>query len=159
MKRSGQKGFTLIQLLVVLVIAGFITKIVLGSVTASRTKANDAVVQSLLTSMRSQAEFYKLKNGNYGPTTTTYINCPTASSSANLFSDGTTGLFNICTDIAKKIGVANFVGGSDNGSWAAAVKLSTGKVVCNDSRGQIIINDGPLAPTDYPIYTWNNYCK
>ncbi len=159
MKRHHQKGFSLVEVLIIIVIIGILTKITLSSIASVKSKSEDATAVSLLTNMRAQAEYYKIKNGNYGPTTTTFINCPTASGTANIFQDNTTGLYSISKQLNDKVGVGNAVCGADGGAWIAAIKLKSNKVVCNDSKGNVITNDGPLAPITTPIDSSNNYCR
>lgn len=159
MKRQYQKGFSLIEVIIVVLVIGILTKITLSSISSAKSKSEDAAAMSLLTNMRQQAEYYKLKNGNYGPTTSTFINCPTVSGTANIFQDNVTGLYSISKQLNEKVGVGNAVCGSDGGRWLAAIKLKSGKVVCNDSQGNVITNNGPLAPTTTPIDSSNNYCR
>lgn len=53
---KNKKGFTLIELLVVIAIIGILSAIVLASLTTARTKAQDAKVQSQMSSIRTAAE-------------------------------------------------------------------------------------------------------
>jgi len=59
-------GFTLIELLVVISIIALIASIILASLKPSRDKSYDAAIKQELTSVRSQAELYFSKNGNFG---------------------------------------------------------------------------------------------
>ncbi len=73
--RSQKKGFTLIELMVVISIISLLSVIVLTSLQAARQKARDSKRVSLVTQYTTALELYKLDHGYYPPignTTTQY---------------------------------------------------------------------------------------
>jgi len=64
-----QKGFTLIELMVVISIIALLSAIVLASLGTSRNKAADTAIKQGLVNLRSSAELFYANNGNsYGAT-------------------------------------------------------------------------------------------
>ncbi len=60
-----KKGFTLIELMVVIVIMGLIISIALVSMGESRDKAKDSLIQQNLRNLRNSAELYYTNNDTY----------------------------------------------------------------------------------------------
>lgn len=59
------RGFTLVEMLVVISIISLISSIALGSVTVARKKAADATIKADLVNARPQAEIYFSQTGTY----------------------------------------------------------------------------------------------
>lgn len=75
MTKSNKKGFTLIEILVVIAIIGVLASIVMSSVNSARAKAQDASIKANLNSLRIQAAVYRSDNGDYGMSTDNYGDC------------------------------------------------------------------------------------
>jgi len=75
---SNKKGFSLIELLIVITIIGILSTIILNSLSVSRARAYDSKIKQQLTSFRTAAEVYFLNQtpNNYGYN----ANCDTTSS-------------------------------------------------------------------------------
>jgi prepilin-type N-terminal cleavage/methylation domain-containing protein len=65
MERPTNKGFSLIEILVVIAIIGVLSAIILASLAASRNKAIDAAIKHQLSDMRPAAELIYTNTGSY----------------------------------------------------------------------------------------------
>ena len=67
--RSTRKsGFTLVEILIVVIILGILAAIVIPQFTNASTEARENSTRSLLQTIRSQVELYKLQHGDRWPT-------------------------------------------------------------------------------------------
>ena len=67
MKHLHGKGFTLVELLIVVAIIGIMSSVIVGALNTARGKAGNAAIKSDLNNVRSQAELiYDQNNGIYG---------------------------------------------------------------------------------------------
>jgi prepilin-type N-terminal cleavage/methylation domain-containing protein len=64
-KRSLQYGFTLVELLIVVIILAILAAIVVPQFAASTTDAEDAALQTNLQNLRSSIEFYRQEHGHW----------------------------------------------------------------------------------------------
>lgn len=137
-----RKGFTLLELLVVVAIIGLLTSIVVISLTNARNKGIDAGVQSNLRNAISQAEIF------YG------INTAAPNSYTSVCTNGTVGgapgigahvfaaakaarLSNYATNPALGGTLTTATCNYGTNAWAAEAPLSTsGKMWCVDSAGK-----------------------
>ena len=62
-----QKGFTLVEILIVVVILGILAAIVIPQFTSASTEAKQSSLRSDLQTIRSQIELYKIKNSDTPP--------------------------------------------------------------------------------------------
>lgn len=66
-KKCKEKGFTLLELLIVIAVIGILSSLIMVSLSTSRAKASDAAIKSDLRSLMNVAELYYVNNGNqYG---------------------------------------------------------------------------------------------
>ncbi len=64
-KNNKNRGFALIELLVVMSIITFLSSVILVSLQSARNKAKVASIKTMATQLRNQAELYYNENGNY----------------------------------------------------------------------------------------------
>ena len=65
--RKSRKGFTLVEILIVVIILGILAAIVIPQFTNASTDARRNSTSSLLQTLRSQLELYKLQHGDTKP--------------------------------------------------------------------------------------------
>jgi general secretion pathway protein G len=70
MKRNNKRGFTLVEILIVVIILGILAAIVIPQFTNASTSARTSSVQSTLQSIRSQIELYKIQHNDTPPAAT-----------------------------------------------------------------------------------------
>jgi len=85
-----QAGFTIVELLVVIVIIGILAAITIVSFNGVQNKANDVAVQSDLKNIAKQFELYKLDNGVY-PAGTAQLTAIGLRASKNSYGNGFVG--------------------------------------------------------------------
>ena len=71
MKTKKNGGFTLVEILIVVVILGILAAIVIPQFTQASTEAREASLASNLQTMRSQIELYKIQHSDVWPDVTT----------------------------------------------------------------------------------------
>src|SRR4051795_2741711 len=65
--RSARKGFTLIEILIVVIILGILAAIVIPQFSSASSDAKKASLQSTVQTLRSQIALYKLQHGDTLP--------------------------------------------------------------------------------------------
>ena len=65
--RSARRGFTLVEILIVVIILGILAAIVIPQFTNASTEARESNVRSQLQTLRSQIELYKLQHKDVPP--------------------------------------------------------------------------------------------
>ncbi len=66
-------GFTLVEILIVVVILGILAAIVIPQFTQASTEAREASLASNLQTIRSQIELFKIQHNDDWPNTTTFL--------------------------------------------------------------------------------------
>jgi prepilin-type N-terminal cleavage/methylation domain-containing protein len=146
MKTNFKKGFTLLELLVVVALIGILASVVMVSLNSARGKGGDAAIKSNLANLRSQAEIIYSASACYGDGT------PITDTVCAAFAEGTCTFATANTLFANPIiatqiqGATNASGAAANGvcsaeangtAWAVAVTLKSDSsmVWCVDSTG------------------------
>lgn len=133
---SQSKGFTIIELIVVVAIIAVLAAIVLVNVTGFINKGKNAAIKGNLSSIMTNAAVYFDTNGNYN-TTTTFCDS-TAVTAIKSAVTGTGGIHGVALD-ANNWQCRNNTGTSPDTAFCACAMLipvgATGTVFCVDSTG------------------------
>lgn len=70
---SRKRGFTLVELLIVVIILGILASVVIPQFSTAASDANSAAVMADLQTIRSQLQLYAAQHGGAYPTTTTQL--------------------------------------------------------------------------------------
>ncbi|MBP9715542.1 MAG: type II secretion system protein [Candidatus Pacebacteria bacterium] len=170
-----KRGFTLLELLVVVAIIGILSAIVLTSIATSRAKSIDSLIQQNLRTVQTQAEVYFQNNKTYtinsnGSDAAAYP-CSSASTFLGMYKwdlqnkKGDPVINRAIGDIMKKINNTNppytSLCAAGKNSWAVAIRLKSSSINndenvikdrywCVDSRLQSKEISGP--PSSIAVY-------
>jgi type IV pilus assembly protein PilE len=141
MKSGFSRGFTLVELLVVISIIGILTTFVLVSVSTANKRGKDASVQSNLSEVRAQAQLFYNTNSSYClasgtcPTTMTSNDCKAASNANLVFGDPKILVQTVAAE-ANNVGTLICNVTADGADYVIQSKLSDGATYyCIDSNG------------------------
>lgn len=140
-KIQKSKGFTLLEILVVVALIGLFAAVVMVALGTSKGRGDDAAIRSNINGLRSQAELYYVNNKKYGFETVDISSC----TAVHTFIASTTGQgagYRLTNDLIKNArGIANIrCAVSANGTtWAVAATLINGGYVCAHGTDQSII--------------------
>ncbi len=138
-KKIYSRGFTIIELMVVIAVIGLLSAVILSVTNRARTSGAEAAVKANLMTVRSQSEvFAAATSGNIflptGGSTFSLNTCPVYNASG-------TNMLSIDRTIASAIAEATARGGNGNqcynsaSRWAVAVGISATSSWCIDSAG------------------------
>lgn len=132
------KGFTLMELLIVIGIIGILAAVIIGSLGSGRNKSDDAAIKSSLVNARTQAQLFYDKNTlSYG--TASSVCTPTA---GTLFADPTIAAQIVQVDKQNGATAKSISCSSTTSAFAIAsvLKTSATKAYCvdGDNAGKIV---------------------
>lgn len=97
LQKNRQSGFTIVELLIVIVVIGILAAITIAAYSGIQNRANDGAIRSDLANAAKKFEIYKIDYGMYPQTSTDLLNIgATASKGAYLVSPSTTYNFVPC---------------------------------------------------------------
>jgi type II secretion system protein G len=126
-KMKTRKGFTLVEILIVVVILGILAAIVIPQFTNASTAAKESNLKSNLQTVRSQIELYKIHNNDTPPADATALVSALTTPDAN----GNCYMKAIPDNPFIKVN-ANTVGGTSASAWVYTV---TGTYNANFNAG------------------------
>lgn len=133
------RGFTFIEMLVVIAIIGILAGITLVAVGGARNRAKDSRIISEMGQLRNAADLH-YNNNNHSYTNPTNLDCTITNPNIKA----------LCDDIGLQNGTnllinANNVTGQE---YCAEVQLNSGKWWCIDSQGRSARYDAGTTPTE-----------
>ncbi len=120
MKKKKVKGFTLVEILVVIAIIGILVGILLVALRPAREQAKDNRIESDMLQLQNLAENIYLDEGNYNN-----INCLT----------GSQEVIAICDDVNRWGSSVQIYPDPPTQEYCAFASLSTGEEFCVDYQG------------------------
>lgn len=143
---KNKKGFTLVELLIVIAIIGILSSVVMSSLSEARTEAYDSKVKSQLSNVRAAAELYYNSRLNYGASTSWVSNgTGTNGCEAGMFTDTASGLSSLTISANYPAGENTIVCNSNGRAYAVSDNLAaTSTYWCVDSTGASKQESAPL---------------
>ncbi len=122
-KTIKEKGFTIIELIVVIAVIGLLTTVVLAFLSSAKAKSADSSVKASMVQIRTQAELYYNANQNF----------------TNMCTSGAPGIATILSQATSTGGgptgsITNYCVGSAS-NWSVYSRLKTGGYWCVGSSG------------------------
>jgi len=161
MKKNFKKGFTLLELLVVVAIIGLLVSITLGYLGSARKKGDDTAVKTNLAAIRSTSEIFYLSNDNkYLPDGGINLTgtCPTTydgvSGTSMLSKDKT--MFDALSEAIKRGNGSACYNNADFWAIAVGLNLTDNTSWCVDNQGSAkIVNSTPSAAINPSTFLCN----
>lgn len=148
-RNTDQRGFGLIELLLVIAIFGILAGLILTSTDRSRRKSEDVRIRSGVRQLRVLAETYFNANNN---TYTGFEACVESPSLANCQDQQTSDNVTILrTDIEDAYGQPNIIDAADGTNEfcvTAPLRLQASLYVCADEGGEVEENTSATSPCD-----------
>ncbi|MDD4889848.1 MAG: prepilin-type N-terminal cleavage/methylation domain-containing protein [Phycisphaerae bacterium] len=133
MSRTRRSGFTLVEILIVVIILGILAAIVIPQFTDASTNARTNSMTSSLQTVRSQLELYKVQHNDTYPTLDAFSAQMTGKTDQAGVAGGTLGPY--LHDVPPNPFVnATTVGTGDYGSSAWYYNATTGEFRANDTE-------------------------
>lgn len=130
-----QKGFTLVEILIVVVILGILAAIVIPQFSEASTEARESSVKSNLQMLRSQIELYKVQHNGSWPDATTGTTFATALTSAT-DADGTVSATGAYGPYMVSV-PNNVLCGTEANANVITIKTDTGAPSASTSQGWV----------------------
>lgn len=141
MNMDMRRGFTLVELLIVLAVIGVLASIVVSTLSSAKKKASDSSLKSGLSTIRSQGEYYNTVNGSYVGSATAFAAAQTSDAcltAGSLFNttDGMGNNLQKLSDTYDPLGWSLTCAiGDTPDSWAVSSPLKMGDTWCVDYTG------------------------
>jgi general secretion pathway protein G len=141
-RSTAKKGFTLIEILIVVIILGILAAIVIPQFSSASSDAKKASLQSTVQTLRSQIALYKLQHGDKLPVLDTNWDALTKTSAGD---NGTVGPYMQAVPVnaltgksVVKVGTAATAGADFVYDYGTAAAPGSGNIWGQDASGAIV---------------------